>query len=697
MPFLDLLSRPPTFIPTPAHCNHREVFVHVLDFIRKLQWSCSSLARHVDSTSNCRFGTFRSSRWPPQASVPPSIQRLSKRILSASRSIFSSNHSCFSHSNLSASELQVLSSLRSASSFVIRPADKGGKWVLMDASQYTAECERQLSDPTYYRALSSPVSAHLPGVFSSVLHDLQRTNLITKRELCFLLPPPSPRSRRFNLLPKLHKSSWSTPNMPPGRPIVADVQTDSSGVARFIDFFLFPLVRKLKTFLLDSGHLIAFLRMHVLEPHSLFCTFDVRSLYTNVPILEGISRVQRAFVSHPDPTRPDSVILDLLRQCLLHNDFVFDNRLWLQLKGVAMGKAFGGAFACLYLAEWEADVFTGAFTPRLFVRFQDDIFMIWDHGEAELRRFHARLNGFDPHIQTDLSFHRDSIRFLDLEIYRAADNSIGHRVGFKDTACHTLLPRASHHAEHVHRGVLFSSILRWASRSSSRADFDSVCHTVFPHWRSRGITRSSIRSSLRRVLRLTALAPSWTQGFSRCDSSRCHACAFARPRKVFSVPSSGALFSIFLNLSCASTHVVYVISCSTCGSVYVGQTSNTLRQRISEHLRSIRHPSRPTALTNHFNGPCGLQAFTFFAVDRSLSTSTRLAKESKWIRTFRSVHPNGLNCSAGTTKKVLNLVTYPAQCTARLNAAIRSACSAVTDVNIRLSYKTDKNLRSLLR
>ena len=697
MPLLTLLSRPPSFIPAPERCNHRLIFALVLDFVRKLQWATSTITRHLNKTNDCRFGFVRSNRWPPQGSLSSSIRRLSQKILSASHSLLFSEHRCYNDSNLSPPELQTLTALRADPTVVVRPADKGGRWVLMDSTQYTLESDRLLSDTAFYREIPSPVSSHMPNTISTILESLCSSRFISKRELRFLSPPSSPRIRRFNLLPKIHKQSWPSPNMPPGRPVIADISTDSSNVSRLIDFFLFPLVRKSKSFLLDSSHLVAILRSIALEPSTLFCTLDVRSLYTNVPIAEGILRVQRAFSRYPDPKRPDNTILQLLHLCLTHNDFSCNDRLWLQTKGVAMGKAFGGSFACLYLTEWESGVFNDSHAPNLFVRFQDDILMLWEHGENELHRFHERLNSLDPNIQTDLTFSRESIRFLDLEIYRASDNSIGYRIGFKETDSHNLLPRDSHHANHVHRGVLFSQVLRWASRSCSRPDFDYVCHTVFPHWRAHGITRSSIRSAVKRVFSLTSLASSWTQGFRSCGSPRCSACPFARNCLSFKIPSSGVLYPICMNLSCASTHVVYVINCSSCNITYVGQTSNTLRQRISEHLRAIRNNNLSAPLTSHFRNQCDIQHLNFFAIDRSFSDSTRFLKERKWIQYFRSLHPSGLNRNAGVKKQTVNLVTFPANCTARLNATIRQACSAATDLEVRLSYKANPNIKNLLR
>lgn len=150
-----------------------------------------------------------------------------------------------------------------------------------------------------------------------------------------------------------------------------------------------------------------------------------------------------------------------------------------------------------------------------------------------------------------------------------------------------------------------------------------------------------------------------------------------------------------MNLTCASTHVIYIINCSSCNTVYVGQTSNSLRQRFSEHLRAIRCNNISAPLTSHFTTHCNLQHLNVFAIDRSFSDATRLEKERKWIRLFRSLHPVGLNRNTGVRRKILNLVTFPARCTDRLNAAIRQACKSSTDFEVRLSYKTDRNLRNL--
>ena len=487
--------------------------------------------------------------------------------------------------------------------------------------------------------------------------------------------------------------------MPPARPVISDVNTNTSGIARLIDHFLFPLVSKLKSFLLDSSHLLALLQPLVLEPHSLLCTLDVRSLYTNVPIHEGLRRVANAFHRYPDNRRPDSDILHLLKHCLLSNDFRFDDTWWLQTKGVAMGKAFGGSFAGLYLGEWETSALNSfPLSPRTWLRFQDDIFMVWDHGPTSLSQFLQHLNAQDPSIQVDLLSSLTSVRFLDLLLYRPTPSSptLHFQVAFKETHSYAILPSTSHHPPHVHRGVLFAEILRWATHSSTREDFDCVAHTVFPLWRAQGASRSLIRKSLNRVLRLSQLVPVWQPGFTPCSSSSCSVCPLASPHTTFSSPHLPFLFRIPFHLSCSSTHCVYYIFCTSCPSFYIGKTCNQLRSRITQHLRNIRNTSHTSAVASHFR-TCSATNFRFFAFDRALTDSALLIKEERWIRRLKATSTPGLNRVSHSQQHPINLLSMFSPCSSRLNSLIRSLCSSANTPPIRVSFKTDRNLSSLLR
>eukprot|EP00061_Rhincodon_typus_P000649 g12317.t1 len=55
--------------------------------------------------------------------------------------------------------------------------------------------------------------------------------------------------------------------------------------------------------------------------------------------------------------------------------------------------------------------------------------------------------------------------------------------------------------------------------------------------------------------------------------------------------------------TCTSANVVYCISCSRCGLLYIGETKLRLGDCFVEHLRSFHDKRQHLPVTNHFNSP----------------------------------------------------------------------------------------------
>jgi len=75
-------------------------------------------------------------------------------------------------------------------------------------------------------------------------------------------------------------------------------------------------------------------------------TAEVESLYTNIETEKGLQAITECLKSNPDPLRPDAETLEC-------NDFCFDEKWYLQIKGAAMGKRFCPAYDKIYMAKWE--------------------------------------------------------------------------------------------------------------------------------------------------------------------------------------------------------------------------------------------------------------------------------------------------------------------------------------------------------
>ena len=76
--------------------------------------------------------------------------------------------------------------------------------------------------------------------------------------------------------------------------------------------------------------------------------------------------------------------------------------------------------------------------PFIWLRYIDDIFFIWTHGEAELKRFMEKLNQFLPNLKFTYESSQKKVAFLDLNV-SFENGCIITYLYTKSTDCHQYL------------------------------------------------------------------------------------------------------------------------------------------------------------------------------------------------------------------------------------------------------------------
>ena len=64
--------------------------------------------------------------------------------------------------------------------------------------------------------------------------------------------------------------------------------------------------------------------------------------------------------------------------------------------------------------------------------------------------------------------------------------------------------------------------------------------------------------------------------------------------------SPNSQFFIRLHFTCLSSSLIYCISCSKCGLLYVGETGRSLKVRFGEHRRSVNNHDNTKPVARHF-------------------------------------------------------------------------------------------------
>ena len=90
---------------------------------------------------------------------------------------------------------------------------------------------------------------------------------------------------------------------------------------------------------------------------------------------------------------PPEDICQLVELCLRCTYFQFDGELYEQI-GAAMGSPLSPVVANLYMEFIEnPTIQTATNRPKKWIRYMDDTFIIWPHGQEKLNQFHNHLNG----------------------------------------------------------------------------------------------------------------------------------------------------------------------------------------------------------------------------------------------------------------------------------------------------------------
>ena len=146
----------------------------------------------------------------------------------------------------------------------------------------------------------------------------------------------------------------------------------------------------------------------------------------------------------------------------------------------AIGIKFASPYACTYMDKTETDVLkTQELQPFVWLRYIDDIFFIWAHGEAELKKLMKGLNNFLPNFQFTYDSSRKRVAFLDLNV-SLKNVSITTDLYTKSTDCHQYLHCSTSHPDHIKNSIIYSQSLRLGNICTYEEDFDNhACSCIF--------------------------------------------------------------------------------------------------------------------------------------------------------------------------------------------------------------------------
>ena len=335
--------------------------------------------------------------------------------------------------------------------------------VILDIKDYIDEANRQLNDTNNYEQLDfDPTELHTEKIKSEI-NNLKNENLLILRTANSLLEE-NIKTPEFHLLPKIHKANN------PGRPVISSVNCHTSRISEFYDYYLQPEVKKLKSYVKDTTDFAKKIEAidHVSDD-SYLVSLDVRSLYTNIPHKEGIEAVKQK-LKKSKPSISIKVILTFLKLILTLNNFVFNGINYLQKKSCAMGTK------CAPMGWFEEKLIFPLLTnlSDFYLRFIDDIFLIWNGTKTEFDNFLKKINECHPSIKFEYEMSKTEINFLDTTVFKV-NNKLRTKLYVKPTDRQNYFHSKSEHPNSTKKSIAYSQALSFNKICYNRSDLHNNC------------------------------------------------------------------------------------------------------------------------------------------------------------------------------------------------------------------------------
>jgi hypothetical protein len=323
----------------------------------------------------------------------------------------------------------TLRSLAKNKSIIITRPDKGRGVVVMDRADYIQKMNTILDDRSAFALINHDPTLDNENELTRFLLVLRKEGFISDQEYKLACPTGS-RPARIYGVPKLHKKEENYPL----RPVMSATKTVAYGLGKMLAYRLNTL-RTSPYMIKDRSD---FVRKISKSKHvdKKMISFDVTSLFTKVPLTYTIDLIldrmfptcssictykQRSRLCVQCRKRRD--LEQLLRTATSKTHFMFDNKMYVQHNGVAMGAPLAPIIADIFMSHLEETLMDRLKQSGVceWYRYVDDTFVLVEPTTKE-ETILKILNNFHPSINfTHQPEKNGSLSFLDVWVTRSTE------------------------------------------------------------------------------------------------------------------------------------------------------------------------------------------------------------------------------------------------------------------------------------
>ena len=332
------------------------------------------------------------------------------------------------------------------------------------------------------------------------------------------------------------------------------------------------------------------------------CSYDVVSLFTNVPLRETIDICATTLYHNKSITPPSLNETEFVKLMLMVTsgvEFSFGNVMYKQIDGVAMGSPLGPVLANIFVGFCEASI-SPSLWPSMYCRFVDDVYC-HDEDEDVCGTFLLTLNSLHLALRfTSEAEQNGSLSFLDVQISRNINTkSLDTTIYRKPTFTGLYIPWGSYTPTKSKRHLVKALVYR-AHRICSPHLLQDELDRLTSIFTNNGYPKEFLAKLINEkpvtdkpiqfgpdrcpvVLRL----PWVGTGSARVEKDvRGIVCPSYPCVKLYVIFGTVRAFSVKKDVlpTLSKSNLIYFFQCRQCEDRYVGRTLQHLGARIRQHV-----------------------------------------------------------------------------------------------------------------
>ncbi|XP_070398607.1 uncharacterized protein [Nothobranchius furzeri] len=507
------------------------------------------------------------------------------------------------HSNITKEEQSAMAALSKNEQIIILPADKGRTTVVMDKEKYKQQMKQMLEDKNTYAILKKDPTENIKKNMKKLLKPLHEKGKITEKMYKHWIHTANITPRIYGT-PKIHKQNT------PLRPIVDSISTPTYNMAKDISRIISPLLGNTDQHCKNSIELAKELKEITIEDNDILISHDVTSLFTKTPTQKTIdivvNRIRQDKTLHKRTNLTADDIAQLIGLVANSTYFTYDNTIYKQLEGFAMGNPLSATLCEFFMEDLEQKAIATA-PPnckiKLWKRYVDDILEIIPKGQTETLTQH--LNNIDGTGNIKFTYELEtegSIAFMDMKITRQTDGTLNINTYRKPTHTDQYLLWTSEHPT-IHKMSVIRTLYHRANIITEERDRKQedkhIQHALktcrYPTWainkgkqqtktESKEQPKQRTRNPERQEPKPVITLP-YIRGITEKIRATMKKHNINTPTKPYTTVRNRLVHpkdKISAGQKCG---VIYEIPCKICNKTYIGETGRQLNTRTIEHRK----------------------------------------------------------------------------------------------------------------